>query len=507
MKFPLSPMSYYGNLLPYLDSYYYARRDEISLHVDSLWPASIYRCTLTLSMIFTSPMELRFGIHRCIMAGLLLLWLSILACFIAVREPLALVLTFGAIQGTANGILYPTTLKLLLQAIPNKAGLVAGLLDTGPMFGALVNIGLSFLVINPSNKKPDLHVNNAILFSDPSILQRVPYFFLVKGTFMVAYTLIGLMLAFCGSSDLASPKTEQMSEETALASTKLHERNGDIKIKVLESQRKETKPVKNGDVGNFKSLFNLEKQTFQCKASKYDSVLYLSNGDVSSNREKQKKDDSQSRENCTKLIVQAELSPLETLRTWRFWCVWLCYFCIAHTYYLHTNLYKQYGQLVIPNDLMLVTTGVISMLCTIMMRPYIGIFSDKYGIRNTALAVSAFSSLSMSFMVISHYKCSWVYAIPVVMEFISISPQTMVFSLFSTFEFGKTHCATNFGLISSGNILVMLSEPFIASTLIRTIGWDWLFLTGSMTATVSMVSVMIVGWLRYNRTLEKDSSV
>ncbi|RUS83304.1 hypothetical protein EGW08_008926, partial [Elysia chlorotica] len=406
IKLPLSPLSYYGSLLPYLASYYYARRDEISVSVDPLWPFSIYRCTFTLTMIFTSPLELRFGIRPCIVAGLLLLWTSIMCCFIAVQEPLAFVFLFGVTHGIAVGILYPTTLKMSLQTFPNKAGLVTGLLSSGPVLGSLANIGMAFFVINPNNAKPDLYVDKTVLFSDPNIILRVPYFFLIAGSVMIAYTAVGLTLALLGSSSSTDHLTEQTCEETSSSYTKLTKHNEHSPHKGFDHNEKCASPV--------------------------------------------------------------------------FWCVWVCYLCTTHTAYLHMNLYKQYGQLVIPTDSVLVAAGMLGMVGTLLARPCIGLFSDKFGIRKTTLAISVLSSIFMCMMVISHNRRSWVYAILVVIEFVCISPQTMVFSLLTTFEFGKTHCASNFGLASSGNLVIMLLEPFIASIMVDALGWDWLFLTGAI---------------------------
>ncbi|RUS70984.1 hypothetical protein EGW08_021249, partial [Elysia chlorotica] len=414
IKSPLSPLSYYGNLLPYLASYYYARRDEIFMHVDPLWPPSIYRCIYTLTMIFTSPLELRFGLCSCIVAGLLLLWTSIMCCFFAVQGPLAFVSIFGVTHGIAVGILYPTTLKILLQTMPQKAGFIAGLLDSGPVLGSLANIGLSFFVINPGNSKPDLHVDNKVLFSDPNVIHRVPYFFLIAGAVMIAYTAVGLILNKCDNTN-------------------------------------------------------------------YHSILSHDDSDVTPDEESQTCDDqSQCVDKSTKLVVQAELCPREAIRTGKFWCVWLCFICTSHTSHLHMNLYKQYGQLVIRSDSVLVGAGILSMLGTVFARPCIGLFSDKFGIRKTTLAISVLSSIFMFMMVISNNRHSWVYVILVVMEFVCISPQTLVFGLLTTFEFGKTHCASNFGLACSGNLMIMLLEPFFASSVIGAFGWDWLFLTGAI---------------------------
>ncbi|GFS16856.1 oxalate:formate antiporter-like isoform X1 [Elysia marginata] len=484
---PLSLLSYYGNLLPYLASYYYARRDKISLYLDPLWPASVFRCTFTIAMLFTSPFELRFGIRRCIIAGVLLLWISVMSCYFAVQEPLALVLLFGGTHGTAVGIIYPTTLKLLLQALPDKAGLATGLLSIGPVAGALINIGVAFAVINPFDKKPDLYVDNRVFFSDPHIIHMVPYYFLVIGVIVVACTSIGVILAFIGSArpDL-EPGINDMATEIDQLCNKLNVANEPA------DETKKTSLSKSSGVIVSSVYTSSEKDKLNGNGQTYSSVTFHKQGDHSLVNGNKNTDQTEEKKGTTQLVVQAELSPREAMKTGKLWCIWLCYICTSHTFYLQSNLYKQYGQLSIDNDSILVLIGILGMAVSMIGRPTVGLCSDKFGIRKTTMVVSLISSIFIALMVVFLRRCPPLFAILVVLEFLAISPQTMIFSLLTTFEFGKTHCASNIGLVTSGNIIVLLLEPFIADGMVGTVGWDWLFLTGSATAAVSMVTVMTV---------------
>ena len=493
---PLSLFSYYGNLLPYLDSYYKARWDQISIPVDTLWPASVFRCTFTLSMIFTSPLELRFGIRRCVVAGLILLWASILSCYIAVTEPLALVVIFGGTHGTAVGLLYSTTLKLLLQSLPQKAGLASGFMASGPVLGALVNMGVAFAVINPSNEKPDLFVDNKVFFTDSAIVERVPNYFLVMGAIVAGSTLMGTILAFIGSASLVSPADSEPVGEHAPQNNQSNEKTGEVQDLRTETNGKQASKVFDAEISQPEAI--CEKMKIHGDVQEYNSISSLKNGDHSLNGRGEIKSSLEDRGGSTKLVVQAELSPWEALGTGKFWCIWLCYFCTSHTTFLHMNLYKQYGQLAISDDSMLVATGIVSMAGTILVRPCVGLLSDKIGIRKSTLVVSLLSCVFMSLMVIALRRSPWGYVVLVVIEFLSVSPQTMVFSLLTAFELGKIHCASNIGLVTTGNFIIMFLEPFLASTMVSKVGWDWLFLTGSLTAAVSMIVIMAVDFVWRN---------
>ncbi|RUS81988.1 hypothetical protein EGW08_010257, partial [Elysia chlorotica] len=427
---PLCMFSYYGNLKPYLDSYYNARRGEVSIPVDTLWPTSVFRGTFTLSMIFTSPLELRFGIRPCIVASLVLLWASLMSCYVAVQEPLALVFIFGGTHGFSVGVLYSTSMKLMLQLLADKAGLATGMMSMGPLLGALVNMGVAFAVINPHSKEPDLFVGNKVFFSDPGITERVPNYFLVMGAVVIGTTLLGTIFVFFAK-----------------------------KIDRVQS---------------------------------YKSMSYPQNGELSLRDNDHKQTCLEENRGRTNLVVQAELTPWEALKTVKFYLIWLGYFCTAHVMFLHMDLYKQYGQLAISDDSTLVTTGIIGLAGAIVGRPCVGILSDKIGIRKTALAVSMLSGLFMSLMVISLRRNPWAYVVFVFFEFLCTSPQQLVFSLLTAFELGKTHCASNIGLVSSGNFIIMFLEPLMSDTLINAVGWDWLFLTGSLGGAISFISILVL---------------
>ena len=435
---PLSLMSYYGNLLPYLGSYYHSRHDQISFHVDMLWPPSAFRCCFSLAMVFTSPMEMKFGIRPCMVAGLILLWVSQICPYFVVEEPLALTIIFGGAQGLATGILYPLALKLLVSTWTKHAGLATGVFSLGPIIGSLINIGLSFGVINPTNKKPDLELDNVVYFSDQDIIDKVPLYFLISGLATVAYTSLGLILAFIGSSnscpssrnntrgeDQSSTPASQLNEQSVDAIVKPGNRNGVdsivftgvelIHFRLRSEQDKQTDQTrsdecetscspsdtspngqniysmmiadnKNGVVNSAFEGVELSQLGAESEVDK-PKVDVERNGSVSPAQDVQTVMEGENQispkgsKGGSKLLVLSELSPQEVLKTARFWVVWLCFIFLSHGNYVHLNLYKQYGQLAISDDSVLVTTGIIGMAGTLVVRPTLGAISDKIGVR------------------------------------------------------------------------------------------------------------------------------
>ena len=70
-------------------------------------------------------------------------------------------------------------------------------------------------MINPSNKKSDLKVDDKVNFSNKNLLNRVPTYFLVLGTITAASTLIGAALMYVGSKNhLHMDKAKTSTDES-----------------------------------------------------------------------------------------------------------------------------------------------------------------------------------------------------------------------------------------------------------------------------------------------------
>ena len=399
--------------------------------------------------------------------------------YFTVKEPLAFALVFGGVQGLAVGVLYSVTLKFLLQTMTKQGGMASGVMHIGPVFGALVNIGVAFAVINPSNSKPDLMVDNITYFSDKGLIDRVPVYFIVAGAVTIASTLLGtILMIFDGLSLSQLIKSEPLS-----AYKRLFKRN-----RLAAGEGGEDMPLN----GISAQIYNAEHEL--------DELSKSSENRRSLDEESEKVSDSevekylQVEEKSSTCFSQADLSPRQAYKTAAFWCVWIAFFSSNHTMYLQLNLYKQYGQQEISDDSLLVTTGIICNAGMMVIRPLVGVAIDLFGTRNTTLALNVSASVFMCLMVVSLHTCPWLYVVSVVIENVGVSPHTLIFSMLTAAEFGKTYYASNMGLISSGAIVLILLEPGIVNIMVSTVGWDWLFLSGSAASIVATVSIIAMDW-------------
>ncbi|GFO45883.1 hypothetical protein PoB_007238800 [Plakobranchus ocellatus] len=477
---PLSLLTYYGNLLPYLTSYYHAHRHRMLVYVDPLWLSTLFRSCFTLSMVFTSPLEQRFGLRPCITAGLVFLNISIFSGFFAVREPLALTLLFGATQGTSMGLIHSLALKLLLQTMHVKGGTASGVMFSGISFSSLLNIGVAYAVINPKNEKANLHIDGHVYFSDQGIINRVPYYFLAIGSITFLISTLGMFLIFLGSSD-ACAKAQA--------------------TKPLVGECKQNNSIYQSSEA---TLFDLTLYEKHCVMdAKEKNNVQVAREDTSSEKQMSRSnliestDDKGNATKATSLSASVEMSPKEIIKTRQFWLLSLFTISLGHTFYIHANLYKAYGQRAISNDMALVAAGLLGVAGMVLTRPMVGLLTDRIGVLNTALAICSTSSVFMSLMVVTLHTYAWMYIIVSALDSTCVSLKLMMISLLTSTMFGRVHYASNLGLVCLGQLLFFLLEPLLITQVIHHLGWDWLFISGSLSAVLAMGLIMALDWFNH----------
>ncbi|GFR91814.1 oxalate:formate antiporter-like isoform X1 [Elysia marginata] len=428
-------------------------------------------------MIFASPIERLLGIHFSILIGDVIVSVSILSGYFAVKEPLALTLVYGGLQGFFVGVVYSLMVKLLLQTMQDHGGLANGIMSAGPVFGAALFIAMGYIFVNPHQVKPDLKFQKKVFFSNNDLINKVPNYFLVVGSLTASFTLIGVALMYYGSQE-SIKNDEEKARKESITPTK-----GGSKVQnsSIESGKHEELPLHFTRARVYSNCIQEQSETGSFGSIPSKGVIEDS---VSSHKSMDIK----------KTHAEIEASPLEAIKTVKFWLVSLAYMASNHTTFLHLNLYKQYGQRIIRDNKLFVTTGIISNVSLVIVRPLVGAASDRIGIRNINVFLNAASCILMCLMVVSLHTFPWVYMVLITVEFMGVSPHTLLFSLLSAYEFGKSHCASNMGLIRSGNILIVLLEPLFIDAMINAIGWDWLFLSGSMTSAIATLAIIALDW-------------
>ena len=493
LTFPFSMNTYFGNVLPYIASYYQAKRNEIIWYLDTLWVVSAFNFIGPLSMVTCTLVEKWLGLRRTIFFGGALATLSILASFEAVREPAALVFTYGFLNALGTGLIYSLCTKIVLQVASARKGLAFGVMLAFQSVGSLVNIGVAFAVVNPSNTAPDMTIGNTNYFSDAGLISRVPYFFIATGLLTVMTSASGFALVQIAAKDL-SIWNKGLSENTEASSVEPIDNEGtekQIKEKSMcpvsctqPSEDNSRDTDRNALIQKEETLYSRKtaySSTESCRSSSKDE--YIKPVIESYHHVKSSAAESPTQKSATK----TDLTPTEALRTMRFWIIWVGSLFLAHTFYILTNLYKQYGLLRIKDDEILVVTGILSTVTLIATRPLAGVFSDKFGVKMTMVQTCAVSSIFMGLMVITIHLCPPLYIVATIVEFSCSSTYFMISSLLVNELIGSTHYPSIIGLVYTARVITSVLDPMIVDVMVRTVGWDWVFVSGVVSGLLSVL--------------------
>ncbi|XP_013061066.2 uncharacterized protein LOC106050597 [Biomphalaria glabrata] len=487
---PVSVSVYFGNFYIYISSYYYVNASKVTVWIDPLWLSSAFKILQPIGMVLAGFVEKRTkNLNTGIALGALLQSSSVVLSYWAIAEPLALLMTFGILQGIAGGILLALPYKKASQVFPEKRGLAFGILSTGPGSFPLLHMVLSYYLINPDNKATDVEIGNIRYFTDADLINRVPSFFFKIGLFTTALQVVGFLLILLQRHDLS----KENSQSTVLL---------DKSDSTDDCKKNDSKTVSNDsccELTNSKSCVNVkkteylvtcEKSTHSIEMDKTEDVL-KEECQISSIKES---DCSQAGNG---VIVEGEESSdeevdepkdfttKEMLMSCSFWKTWLIFALLGHTFFIHLNLYKQFGLTVINDDNLLVMAGTISSFVLMLFRPVVGIMSDKFGMKPILVITCACANVFMTMMTISLYTFPPMYIVFVGLEFYAVSAVKVFYYMAPMIMFGPTHFATNVGLMSSSQWITFFVGPVIAPALIKSVGWAYVMMSGAAAAAVA----------------------
>ncbi|CAL1528943.1 unnamed protein product, partial [Lymnaea stagnalis] len=441
---PVSVSVYFGNFIIYISSYYHAKASSVAVWIDPLWLSSAFKILQPIGMVMSGLLERKTTLKIGIIIGVLMQSSSVILSYWTVVEPIALLATFGILQGIAGGILLALPYKLAAEAFPAKRGLAFGILSMGPSIFPLLHMVLSYYLINPDNASTDIEIDNIRYFSDSGVIDRVPSFFLKIGLFTAGLQLTGTLMIHVKRENL------EPSEDNGLETKMLVESDQNDEILLSDHSVGEKGAIMSST--DDKSEFEIDKNLGQ---NSIDEELA-----------------SEKSENCG-----MDLNPKDMLATCTFWKTWTIFALMGHTFFIHLNLYKQFGLTVINDDNMLVMAGTVSTFVLMIFRPVVGLLSDRFGLKPILALTCACSNVFMTMMPISLYACPPLYIVFVALEFYATSSVKVFYYMAPMALFGPTHFATNVGLMSASQWVIFFLGPIMIPPLIKSVGWTYVFMS------------------------------
>ncbi|XP_055869168.1 uncharacterized MFS-type transporter YhjX-like [Biomphalaria glabrata] len=186
----------FGNLNPYITSYMRNYGSASSLtYTECSWVFALGAMGQGASMAVGGVIERKIGPKLTALLGGWCMSLGVMLTYFAVKQSFALtIITYGAVFGFGIGIAYAIPLACCMRWFPERKGLVNGLVVAGFGGGAFIFNQVQTAFINPDNLQADKEVNGEKYFGEASILDQVPYVFLLLGGCYAGMQLIGSLL-------------------------------------------------------------------------------------------------------------------------------------------------------------------------------------------------------------------------------------------------------------------------------------------------------------------------
>ena len=404
----------------------------------------------------------------------------------------AVLLTYGLMYGIGVGVAYIGPLSSAMKWMPKWKGIANGVVVSGFGLGALIFDAIQTGYVNPDNlvASPNPEQPDEKFFTDPELIARVPFVFLILGGSYAIMQLIGSLLLTDPPPDYLTeqPSPSKREEETQLQ--EVDDRQACTLYKSDEDDLNES-DKEAADVLVRKSSpscgSNSDVNTPSPPRATSPALSHHSNDEPDENaelRDSEKKhllEDQQSEEKTdrpksdwesssissaswTKNIVTS-LSPLQVLKKLNFYILWFMFLCNGIAVLFTATLYKFFGNSFIDDDHFLATVGSIAAVFNCLGRIVWGLIADRVSYKFALVLLSA----TMTIFTLTFYSCilggKAMFFIWVCVIFFCIGGN---FSLFPTAigrAFGLKYVSINYGLLFTSQVVAAVIGTTLSSTL------------------------------------------
>ncbi|XP_046546801.1 uncharacterized protein LOC124256876 [Haliotis rubra] len=217
---------------------------------------------------------------------------------------------------TANIIVYGLTMPWF----PNRKGLICGILEGGYGGSGFILNQIITGFINPENLSPDQEVGDNEYFTQATLLDMVPYTYLLLGGMYTVVFAIGILL-------MKEPPDDPAQEMSV--NYKSDEGGGAVAVATISEMDGSTEVIKESDTQGH------------------------------------------------------DMTPREVLHSWIFYAVWFAYFFEGFAVDVNFFFYKTYGETFIDDDYFLALVASFGSVSVVAGNLFWGVLADKYTYKET----------------------------------------------------------------------------------------------------------------------------
>ncbi|XP_003723983.2 uncharacterized protein LOC100890289 isoform X2 [Strongylocentrotus purpuratus] len=499
---PLGTHYSYGNMVPYIVSYVRYRGDDP--HITYQTASLILAAAILgqgLAMGVGGYLEKKLGVRLATFIGCVVFNIAVFASAWAVKVSFYFLLfTYGFLFGIGIGLTYLPPLVCVMKWMPQRKGVVNGLLLAGFGAGPLVFNIVQTLFINPHNLEPDINTNEMgaeqWYYSQKVVLDRVPFAFIQQGIIFSVVQIIGIML-------LGDPPTlVKRSRRYAIRrkEKKITEKSGII---MNERPLSSTGNDVNGSAIAEGATGSINDEQPATGAQRVDPWANEAGRSIPETTDKDtslpintastptSSSSAESMGDRDPRWSGRTLSTLEMFKDPFFWQLTVAMFMDSFVILYLTTLYKVFGQTFIHDDLFLAATGACASVFNALSRIFWGHIADRFSCKVSFMTTSAIMAALTFTFGLSFYGNKVMFFIWVVGIFFSIGGVFSTAPTATSRAFGSDFVGVNYGFI----FLFGVSIPSIVAActqqlVLHFLPWDILFIVVGIFPVVGMITAM-----------------
>ncbi|XP_070538166.1 apicoplast pyruvate carrier 1-like [Ptychodera flava] len=434
----------FGQLGPYVTSYIRERSQPEDLTSQDLTLLySVAHAVQALMMFWAGYMEWHFGVQITTLTGALILTAGMLFSFLTIQISFNLVvLTSGVIYGVGLGIAYIPAWLCVIRWFPSKKGFVIGLVVAGFALGSFVFGLIEKFFINPSNlqpDKPDPENPSQKYYSQPDILDRVPY----------AYLLMAGLFAICqigGALLISNPPGYQRPD---LHGTPKRDSEPDERTPLL--QEKEN---------------SIEEKSIEGSESHSEIIC----------------DDEEDPKMSGKT-----LSPKEMLLTRPFWTLWLVYALVTQTQVMVSSLYRFYGEEFIDDSNYMLALTICSSIFNAQGRIIWGKLADVLSFKTVIIAMCSINAIFVLTLPLAPAGGKVFFFIWLCIVFFTFTGVFSVIPSVTVRVFGVKYSGMNYGLVFTATAISSILGAYFDDDIVDALGWGGMFVYCGFCSFLAMI--------------------
>ena len=472
-----------GNMATYIISYTRQRsldpyREVVSLNY-APWLAGTVQLTQAVFMVVGGLLVKKIGCRATVLIGCIFhSGAVLLSAGGVVLSYWVVVLLFGALSGVGTGIAQIATLEAVLQWLPNQKGLAMGIALASFDLTPILFIPLQTVFVNSHNLIPDYYPPGPVsfgYFTQPEVLDLVPYLFVFMGGILFVIQILGTVLVV-DNSNIEMPASPLSCKA------------------VLKYVWASFKPTSSCSCCNGTKLPH--NHTMKMKPLDEVSSNGPSKPSVSSSAGMSMESNGKKHEQP---CLVEEVTPKELIKRWDFYLLWLSFVATANVVIYIIAMYKAFGEEFIFDDHLLAVIGSLMSVTNFTTRAIFGFVADRFNEKTTLIIIVGVEAVLTLNLYSSQFGGGVTYAVVLLSLSAAGGGFYTLFPFCIAEWYGHNNFAANYGMLYTAHVLSAVLAIFVPTLLHQYIGWAGEMLTFGALCGLSLLPLIIAGGRRIKK--------